>query len=149
MNNKYKIDNPGEFSEVIVDILIWYKDSGLTNLVIALQGDLGVGKTTFTQMLAKDLDVEEEVTSPTFAIMKQYDLSHEYFDKLVHIDTYRFESESEVSPLGFVDVFKQPRNIICIEWPEIISSIIPEKSLWIKIENKKEEERVLTMSFRE
>ena len=65
-------------------------------VVCALHGDLGAGKTTFTQTLARELGVEEIVTSPTFVIMKNYELTNQPFEKLVHIDAYRIEEIDEM-----------------------------------------------------
>ena len=97
-----------------------------TATVIALTGDLGVGKTAFTKELAKILGVSHEVTSPTFVIMKSYSIStHPFFKTLTHIDAYRIESEDEVRVLGFAELLKDPTQLICIEWPEKIKNSMP------------------------
>ncbi len=145
MKTNYQIKTPNDFSDVINDVFVWHKESGLDNLIIALEGDLGAGKTTFTQQLAKYFGVEETVNSPTFTIMKQYDLNHENFDTLIHIDAYRLESESETKPLYFEEIFKQPRTVICVEWPEIIANILPANIVWLKIEIGENEIRLVTM----
>lgn len=103
-------------------------------LIMALSGELGAGKTTFTQELGKMLGVAEYITSPTFTIMKQYDIEHRQFDQLVHIDAYRIEDESEVGPLKLAEIFTSPRTIICIEWPEQIPTVLPKERIEIKIE---------------
>lgn len=146
MNGEYKVITPGDFKMVIIDVFKNAESKRLNTLVIALQGDLGAGKTTFVQQLAEYLEVSEIVTSPTFTIMKQYDLSHPQFDKLVHIDAYRFESEAEAVPLGLAELFKQHRTIVCVEWPELIPNIISNNAVKIKIEIKLNEERLVTVS---
>lgn len=145
MKTNYQIKTPADFSIVINDIFLWYKETNQNNLIIALEGDLGAGKTTFTQELAKQLGVDETVNSPTFTIMKQYDLNHENFDTLIHIDAYRLESESETKPLYFAEIFKQQRTVICVEWPEIIANILPPNIMWLKIEIGENEIRSVTM----
>ncbi len=98
-----------------------------TAQVIALSGDLGAGKTAFTKQLASVLGVEGEVTSPTFVIMKSYAVpAHAFFKTLVHIDAYRIESGDEMRILRFEELLKDPTNLICIEWPEKIETLLPK-----------------------
>lgn len=91
--------------------------------VLALRGDLGAGKTAFTQALAKHLGVGEIVTSPTFVIMKIYDLENQKFDRLIHIDAYRFDNPDELDGLNFQDFLKDPKNLIVLEWPEKVEDV--------------------------
>lgn len=93
--------------------------------VLTLQGNLGAGKTTFMQALAKDLGVKEVVTSPTFVVMRVYETEHVYFTKLVHIDAYRFENPEEVLQLKLDDYLSNPHTLICIEWPERLGGQLP------------------------
>lgn len=92
---------------------------------VAFYGDLGAGKTTFIQALAKEMGVEEPTTSPTFVIQKSYK-AHRYFDTLVHIDAYRLESGEELLKLRFDETLKIPNSLICVEWPENVESTLPE-----------------------
>ncbi|MEZ4200481.1 MAG: tRNA (adenosine(37)-N6)-threonylcarbamoyltransferase complex ATPase subunit type 1 TsaE [Candidatus Paceibacterota bacterium] len=98
------------------------KTDGAT--VLALHGDLGAGKTTFVQLLARQLGVEETVTSPTFVVMKQYETTHD-FSNLIHIDAYRIETEEEMRVLGFEGLLQSPQTLICIEWAERIKNLLP------------------------
>jgi len=119
-----------------------------TASVVTLSGDLGAGKTTFTQQLAKHLGITEHVVSPTFGIMKSYELmDHPQFDQLIHIDAYRIEDISEVGPLRFEELFKQPRTLICLEWPEKIESILPAEKVGVLIEIREGEERKVVFDF--
>ena len=95
-------------------------------LVVGLYGDLGSGKTAFTQAVAKYLGVKETVTSPTFVIEKIYKLENGNFDHLIHIDAYRLESGKELIHLGWEEISKNPKNIIFIEWPERVAEILPK-----------------------
>ncbi len=148
MTINYQIKTPADFNKIIGDILTWFNESQQTNLVLALQGDLGAGKTTFTQELSKQLGVEEVVNSPTFTIMKQYDVTSPQFDSLIHIDAYRLETETETKPLYFTELFQQPKSIICIEWPEIIANVLPSNAIWLKFEIKEAEIRQVTVELK-
>ncbi len=140
------VATPTEFSPVIISILNKATVITHTAAVIALTGDLGAGKTTFTQQLAIYLGVTETVVSPTFGIMKGYELSgHSHFDQLIHIDAYRIETIDEVGPLRFEELFETPRTLICLEWPENIAAILPEEKVEVSIEIGKEEERLVQL----
>lgn len=95
-------------------------------LVVGLYGDLGSGKTAFTQAVAKYLGVKETVTSPTFVIEKIYKLKGGNFDHLIHIDAYRLKIGDELLRLGWEEIAKNPKNIIIIEWPERVAEILPD-----------------------
>ncbi len=148
MKDTYVVERPSDFSVLIEDILNWSESQVNNSLVIALQGDLGAGKTTFTQELAKHLGVTESVTSPTFTIMKQYELETENFDKLVHIDAYRFESEEEAAPLRLGEILATPRTVVCIEWPEYVPASTPESAVWLEIKPGDNDVREVTVRIK-
>ena len=141
MESEYKITSPQDFWSIIDDVLVWYKQNKQETLVIALQGDLGAGKTTFTQELGRYLHVKEIINSPTFTIMKQYELTHTDFNLLVHIDAYRIEDASETVPLKLSEFFERPHTIVCIEWPEQIPSVVPSTAVLMKLEMGENETR--------
>lgn len=115
-------------------------------MVIALSGDLGAGKTTFTQEVAKVLGVEEHVVSPTFVIQKIYALKEQKFDRLIHIDAYRLESARELEHLGWHDLCADPGNLILIEWPERVTELIPADAVRIALSHgEHEHERHITV----
>jgi tRNA threonylcarbamoyladenosine biosynthesis protein TsaE len=97
-----------------------------TALVVGLYGDLGSGKTTFTQDIAKIFDIKEDITSPTYVIEKIYDINHRDFKKLFHIDAYRLGSAKELSVLDWNKTLADSRNIIFIEWPERVLEVLPK-----------------------
>ena len=139
----FKVTTPEDF-EVVIECI--FASCSTDQLFITLTGDLGAGKTTFTQQLAKHLGITEHVVSPTFGIMKSYELlNHPHFEQLVHIDAYRIEDESEIGPLRFEELFKQPRTLVVIEWPERIASMLPEEKVQVSIEIGEGEERVVTV----
>jgi tRNA threonylcarbamoyladenosine biosynthesis protein TsaE len=97
-------------------------------VVIALSGDLGSGKTTFTQAAAKALGVEDTVNSPTFVIEKIYALSNQKWQKLVHIDAYRLKRAEQLKQLGWDEIIGDPSNLVIIEWPEHVQEAIPQNA---------------------
>jgi tRNA threonylcarbamoyladenosine biosynthesis protein TsaE len=102
--------------------------------VIALSGNLGSGKTTFTQFFAKHLGITKNITSPTFVIIKTYNLQLETYNKLFHIDSYRLKSGEELKKLGWQEIISNPQNLILIEWPENVSDVIPQNAIKISFE---------------
>ena len=143
MQKTFTVTTPEDFQEVITFIL---ENTTHNSLLLALQGDLGAGKTTFTQQLAAYFGVVESVTSPTFTIMKMYELQHERFDQLVHIDAYRLEDEAEAVPLRLQEIMSQPRTVACLEWPEQIPGVIPPDAIKISITINPDESRQVTIS---
>jgi tRNA threonylcarbamoyladenosine biosynthesis protein TsaE len=113
--------------------------------VVALHGDLGAGKTAFVQEIGQVLGIQEVITSPTFTIMRQYDVDSERFDSLIHIDAYRLESEAELGPLKIVHLFAQPRTLICIEWAERLSSVLPIQTVHLSLSINKDQSRTATI----
>jgi tRNA threonylcarbamoyladenosine biosynthesis protein TsaE len=109
--------------------------------IVGLYGDLGSGKTTFTQSVAKILGAKEVVTSPTFVIEKIYDIKHSLFNKLIHIDAYRLEEAKEMNALGWNEISENPHNLIIMEWPERVAEILPERHIKINFKFISENER--------
>ncbi|MFA6383724.1 MAG: tRNA (adenosine(37)-N6)-threonylcarbamoyltransferase complex ATPase subunit type 1 TsaE [Parcubacteria group bacterium] len=108
-------------------------------VVICLSGDLGSGKTTFTQGLLKGLKVEGPYTSPTFVIMKKYKKN------IFHFDAYRVEAR-DILNLGWEEIIAKKNNVIIVEWADRIKKIIPKKSLWIKFEWRGENKRKIIIN---
>ena len=98
--------------------------------VFCLNGDLGVGKTVFTQGFACGLGITEPVNSPTFTIVQQYE---EVRLPLYHFDVYRIGDVSEMDEIGYEDCFFGD-GVCLIEWPGLIEEILPEKVTWVTIE---------------
>ncbi len=93
--------------------------------VVALYGELGVGKTFFTQRLCSFLEVDEDVSSPSYILMNEYS----GICTIRHFDLYRLESEEEVLELGLHDLYEDAITII--EWPEIADGMLPENTIHI------------------
>ena len=116
--------------------------------VFTQTGDLGVGKTVFTQGLAKGLGIEEPVNSPTFTIVQEYDGGRLPF---YHFDVYRIGDVEEMEEVGFDD-YVMGEGVSLIEWADLISEILPEKRTEILIEKDLErgfDYRRITVAQRE
>lgn len=118
------------------------RQDGSGAAVLALHGDLGAGKTTFMQTLAAELGVTEPVTSPTFVIMKTYELIDKPFTDIVHIDAYRIEEIDEMRPLGFTQILAEKGFIVCIEWAENISELLPPQTLHLTFTIEGDERKI-------
>jgi tRNA threonylcarbamoyladenosine biosynthesis protein TsaE len=108
-----------------------------TGDVICLQGDLGAGKTTFVQGIAKGWGSQDSVSSPTFIIVNVYRRADQ--NQLFHMDAYRLDSTSEAEELDLDSMLAQ--GPLLIEWPERINGLVPDDRLWVKLEHIDEEER--------
>lgn len=117
-------------AEIYLDLLSEATDHAS---VLALHGNLGAGKTTFVQLLAKQLGITETVTSPTFVIMKRYEAG-DNTSQLVHIDAYRIEDIDEMRVLGFEALLQQSHTMICIEWAERIEALLPPRTKHLSFE---------------
>lgn len=105
--------------------------------LIALEGDLGAGKTHFTQGLARGLGVGEAVTSPTFNVMSVYDQGRL---PLYHFDLYRLEDALELEDIAFYD-YVEADGVSCIEWAAKFPEEIPAQALWISITTREDNVR--------
>lgn len=94
--------------------------------IVLLEGDLGAGKTTFTKSLAKCLEIEDDVLSPTFILKKEYNSPHHKIKKIIHIDAYRFNHPDEAKVLRLSEDIKEKGNVILIEWPSKMSYVKPD-----------------------
>lgn len=131
METEYRVHEITELESVAADALTQYKERNNTDtaFVLALHGDLGAGKTTFMQILARQLGVSEQVTSPTFVVMKKYPAEDGGAAQLVHIDAYRIEDVDEMRPLRFSEELTKKDTIIGIEWAENIEPLLPAGTL--------------------
>ena len=108
-------------------------------LVLALSGELGSGKTTFIQGLAKSIGIQEKIQSPTFVLAKWYRLPKRIksFRHFIHIDCYRLEKASEVKHFNFPALLKNSETIAVIEWADRIRKFIPRSAVWINLRHSK------------
>lgn len=129
---KYKTESPEETIELASKIGAVLRRGD----VIAYRGGLGAGKTTFTRGLAIGAGLEDEVTSPTFALINEY---HGNLD-IYHFDMYRIEGTDDLETTGFFD-YPMDESVFVIEWSENISEILPENTIYIEIKCTGDESR--------
>lgn len=114
--------------------------------VLALSGDLGSGKTTFVQGLAEFFGINELVSSPTYTLIQEYQITDTRLaiKKLVHVDCYRLDSYQELLDIGIQDYYDDPESVVIIEWAEKAKPVIPSSAKWIYFEHgDKENERII------
>lgn len=111
--------------------------------VVALSGELGAGKTTFVQGVLAGMGAEGTFTSPTFVLMKQYDLPVPLngIERVYHVDAYRV-GEEDLCVQGFAEWANDSAGVVLLEWPERVSGLVPEKAIRISITVEKERRRV-------
>ena len=115
-------------------------------MVLALYGDLGSGKTTFTRFLVEGLEIDKRVQSPTFVLMRKYTrvLVRDFPSKINcvnHFDLYRLESSEDLLELSMQEIFEEPNSISIIEWAEIAEHLLPKDCIKMHFEFLGEEER--------
>ena len=135
----YKVTTYSE--EETIELAQNIESEKFPNMVICLQGDLGSGKTMFTKGFAKAMQVEEEITSPTFNIIKEY-TSGEL--PLYHMDVYRLDGN--VEDLGIEEYYTKG-GVNIIEWADMIPDYLPEERLDIKIKSSNEDEDKRTITL--
>ena len=110
--------------------------------VIALTGPLGAGKTTLAQAIARGLCVTERMASPTFTIVQEYRSGRL---PLFHFDVYRVSDPDELFEIGFEE-YLHAGGVCLIEWADLIEDVMPENTVWIRLEyGEEEDERVCTV----
>lgn len=114
------------------------------NRVFAFYGSMGAGKTTFVKAICEELGVEDVITSPTFAIVNEYEISgHPALgDSIYHFDFYRIKRLEEFFDMGGEDYFYSG-NLCFIEWPELIEDVLPEDAVKVSIAAQENGERVV------
>ena len=131
----YKITTKSE--EETMEIAQNIESEKFPNMVICLIGDLGSGKTIFTKGFAQSLGIEENITSPTFNIIKEYTSGE---SPLYHMDLYRLNGD--VKNLGLDEYFSS-NGVVIIEWADMIEDYLPEERLEIHFKTIDEDTRVL------
>ena len=105
--------------------------------VVHLSGDLGAGKTSFTQEVAKYLGVKDKVTSPTFVIMKRYGVKFGIYENMFHLDAYRLKGHEDLLHLGWDKIIEDNKHLVLIEWGEKVAKILPKNSILVSIKTDK------------
>jgi tRNA threonylcarbamoyladenosine biosynthesis protein TsaE len=111
--------------------------------VVLLHGDLGAGKTTLAKGIASALGIREVVSSPSFALVNEYDTESAAVSRLFHLDLYRLQDENDLASIGFDDLVASARGAMLVEWPERAATALPERYLLIEIETRGSDMRLL------
>lgn len=144
----FKTKSAKETQKLAADLarkIVRLKPSKYTR-VLALEGELGAGKTTFIQGFAKALKVKQKITSPTFVLIRGYKLQVTGYGFLYHIDAFRLEDWHGLASLGIKDIFTEPGNIVLIEWAERVRPILPQKLIKIHIDHLGKNTRKITVT---
>lgn len=152
---KYISQSIGDTHKIAQKILkeLITKHDGLKALIIVLKGDLGVGKTEFVKGLKKYLQIDNNILSPTFVVMKVYDIHKTGFNykKLYHFDLYRFKNDKtknidkELLTMNGLDVLNDKNNIVFIEWGEKTPILRKYKIIEIDIAMLREQQREIDL----
>ena len=132
------VDKEDELEPVAQQILEKYPNKR----VFTFSGNLGVGKTAFIKYLCRVLGVKEQTSSPTFALVNEYSRANKL--KIYHFDMYRVKNVQEAHDIG-IEEYLDSGNYCFIEWPEMISGLIPEEAVNIKMEIKNDKREITTL----
>lgn len=116
-------------------------------VVVALEGPLGAGKTTFAQGFAEGLGVKEKVKSPTFVLVHKHALKKKSrFKYFYHADCYRLESEKDASAIGLDEAMRDPENIVLVEWARRIKKALPKDTIRVTFTHINERTRKINFN---
>ena len=146
LNNKILLNNltvTNEFSYSLAKI-------AMPSDIFCLIGDLGAGKTIIAKGFGKFFNVNEEITSPTFTIYKNYTTGNDKILRLHHFDLYRIKSVNELEDIGFFEAINDESAITLIEWPEVALKLLNRKHYIVNLyKNDNEFERIVSVSINE
>lgn len=112
--------------------------------IIGLVGNLGAGKTVFSRALASGLKITNKITSPTFVLMKVYEVKkHPTIKYLCHIDAYRLKTANDLVAIGANEYFGRADTVSVIEWADKIKNILPKNTKYIKIKIGENNQRII------
>jgi tRNA threonylcarbamoyladenosine biosynthesis protein TsaE len=126
--------------EQLEEVKQWMLEKGKALPVWTFTGDLGAGKTTLIQALAKELGIQDEVSSPTYNYVNEYD------GQVFHFDCYRLDTLEQALNLGLEEYIDSGKKC-WIEWPEVISSLLPVPSLHLHIAHNPDQTRTYHLSI--
>jgi tRNA threonylcarbamoyladenosine biosynthesis protein TsaE len=111
--------------------------------VIGLIGELGAGKTVLIKGLVSGLGFKKTITSPSFVLMKIYQIDDlkSKIETVIHVDAYRLEKGKDLIDIGLMDYLEKPKTVTVIEWADKVKDILPKKTIFIKIKIKGKRER--------
>ncbi len=114
--------------------------------IVGLTGELGAGKSAFVKEVGFLLGVEEEIISPTYVILKRYNLKNGHWKFLIHIDLYRIDHVNELRSIRWEEVLGEQKALIMVEWPERAEGLFPIEATMVHLSILNENEREITIS---
>ncbi len=128
----------------------FFKKHSKKSLVIALEGELGAGKTVFVKGLARALKIKSKIKSPTFNLIKVYKIPATYHllhttHYLYHLDCYRLRDHRDLKVMGIKEILNDPKNIVLIEWSDRVKKILPKNHIKVHIDHVSKKERKITI----
>lgn len=144
MDQKIITNSPQETEEFAAEFAKKLKPGD----IVALTGDLGGGKTTFTRGLARGLGIKKQVVSPTFMLERILPVPGAGPVKyLRHYDAYRLTSGADLIDIGFGEVAESQNSVVVVEWADRVREVLPENTIWVKFEFVRDQERSLEITL--
>jgi tRNA threonylcarbamoyladenosine biosynthesis protein TsaE len=112
--------------------------------ILCLYGQLGSGKTTFTQGFARGLGITSRLLSPTFIIVRRYQIPKKE-SYLYHVDLYRLNKASEMAGIGLPEIFTDPEAYTVVEWAERLGELLPKRRIDIRLATAQDDSHVITI----
>ena len=134
----YTVNSIDSLKEIVIDLLELLND----HQVVALEGQMGAGKTTFVQQVLKAMGIEELDGSPTYSLINQYESP--FFGTVYHLDLYRLNSLEEIFDIGIEELLYQ-KCICLIEWPEKMIELLPDNTIWVYLRVEEDFSRTITI----
>lgn len=114
--------------------------------ILALYGELGSGKTTFSQGIIKGLGIKKRIISPTFIIVRKYELEDK-IKAVYHLDLYRIGGEEDLDSIGFNELIKDKEGVVLIEWADKIKERLPKERIEVHFKYVSENEREINIEY--
>lgn len=134
----FSVNTIDSLKEVAVELLTFLKESQ----VIALEGQMGAGKTTLVQQILKSMGIDDLEGSPTYSLINQYESP--FFGSVYHLDLYRLNNLEEVFDIGIEELLYQ-KCICLIEWPEKMIELLPDNTIWVYLRVEEDLSRTITI----
>lgn len=151
MSSSMKIFTPTPFAtqrQAALIVKIYAAKPRARALCVALEGELGAGKTTFVQGAARALGIMRPMPSPTFILMRAVRLPKEFemLHMLYHFDWYRVHRAEDIKKLGWQDILRDPCNIVVVEWADKFPALLPAHSLRIRLMHAAKNGRIMNIA---
>lgn len=134
----YSVNSIDSLKDIVIDLLELLND----HQVVALEGQMGAGKTTFVQQVLKAMGIEELDGSPTYSLINQYESP--FYGTVYHLDLYRLNSLEEIFDIGIEELLDQ-KCICLIEWPEKMMELLPDNTIWVYLRVEEDLSRTITI----